>query len=134
MNRKERLRQARESREEALLLMHEHMGNKAVLTKIYHAMMSCLFALFNIRDIGKLTHADIIGRFEEEFVHAGKMDETILAALHRTYDLTHECDCGHMPVPTEEEITSAMKAAQGLIAATEGFLGTEVTVHENSAV
>jgi uncharacterized protein (UPF0332 family) len=134
MNRQERLRQARENVEEAMLLAREHMGNKAVLTKYYHVMMSCLFALFNIRDIGKLTHADIIGRFEQEYVHTGKMDEMVLAALHRTYDLTHECDCDHMPVPTEEEITSAMKAAQGLIDATEGFLGMEVTIHEDSAV
>jgi uncharacterized protein (UPF0332 family) len=134
MNRRERLQQARENIDEALLLMHEHMGNKAVLTKFYHAMMSCLFALFNIRDIGKLTHADIIDRFEQEYVHTGKMDETILAALHRTYNLTHECDCDHMPVPTEGEIASAMKAVQGLIAGTEGLLGMEVTVHEGSAL
>lgn len=126
MNGEERLRQARESMNEALLLSHEQMGNKAVLTKLYHAMMECLFALFDIRDIGKLTHADIIERFDREYVKTGKINAAILHVLRRSYDLTHECDCDHMPVPTDEEIESAMKAAEELISATEVLLGTEV--------
>ena len=126
MTSRERIIQARENIEEAMLLSREHMGNKAVLTKLYHAMMYCLFALFDIKDMGKLTHADIIERFEREYVKAGKIGATILDVLRRTYDLTHECDCDHMPVPTDEEIKSAMKAAQELISATEGLLRAEV--------
>jgi uncharacterized protein (UPF0332 family) len=118
--------QARESMDEARLLSQERLGNKAVLAKLYHAMMNCLFALFDIRDIGKLTHADIIGRFEQEYVKTGKIDAKILAVLRRTYDLTHECDCEHMPVPTDEEIESAMKAAEELIRSTEVILGPKV--------
>ena len=131
---RERINQARESMEDALLFTREHLGNKAVLTKLYHAMMSCLFALFDIKDMGKLTHADIIKRFEQEYVKAGKIDATILDVLRRTYELTHECDCDHMPVPTDEEIESAMKCAEELISVAEGLLGTGVTEHENSAV
>jgi uncharacterized protein (UPF0332 family) len=126
MTSRERIIQARESIEEAMLLSREHMGNKAVLTKLYHAMMYCLFALFDIRDLGKLTHADIIERFEREYVKAGKIGSTILDVLRRTYDLTHECDCDHMPVPTDEEIKSAVKVAEELISATEGLLRAEV--------
>ena len=134
MTSKERIIRARENMEDALLLAREHMGNKAVLTKFYHAMMECLFALFDIKDIGKLTHADIIERFEQEYVKTGKIDAAILDVLRRTYDLTHECDCEHMPVPTDDEIESAMKAVNELISVAERFLGTEVKEHENSAV
>jgi uncharacterized protein (UPF0332 family) len=126
MTPKERINQARESMGEALLFAREHMGNKAVHTKFYHAMMDCLFALFDIKDIGKLTHADIIERFEREYVKTGRIDAAILVILLRAYNLTHECDCDHMPVPTDEEIESAMKAAEELIRATEVLLGTEV--------
>jgi uncharacterized protein (UPF0332 family) len=134
MTSRERIVRARESREEAMLLSREQMGNKAVLTKCYHAMMQCLFALFDIRDASKLTHADIIDRFDQRYVKTGKVDTAILDILRRTYDLTHECDCDHMPVPTDDEIESAMKAANELINMVEGFLGTEVTEHENSPV
>jgi uncharacterized protein (UPF0332 family) len=125
MNAKERVIQARDSMEDARIFLHEHMGNKAVLTKLYHAMMNCLFALFNIQDIGKLTHADIIERFEQEYVRTGKIAATVLDVLRRAYDLTHECDCDHMPVPTDEETASVMKAAEELVSTTEGLLGAE---------
>lgn len=134
MTSKERIIQARESMEDALLLAREQMGNKAVLTKLYHAMMECLFALFEIKDIGKLTHADIIERFEQEYVKTGKIDTATLDVLRRTYDLTHECDCEHMPVPTDREITAAQHAAEDLIRKTAGSSTTEVTEHESSAV
>jgi uncharacterized protein (UPF0332 family) len=104
---------------EALLFSQEHMGNKPVMTKLYHAMMESLFALFAIRDMGRLTHADVIEQFEQEYIRSGRIDSKILDALRRAYDLTHVCVCDHMPVQTDEEITSAMKAAEELISATE---------------
>ena len=124
----ERIMQAHDNVEEALFLAREHMGNKAVLTILYHAMMNCLFALFDIRDIGKLTHAEIIERLEQEYVKTGRIPATILVVLHRAYDLTHECDCEHMPVPTDQEVESAMQAAEELIRATEGLLRTGVCI------
>jgi uncharacterized protein (UPF0332 family) len=119
MTASERIKQARESMEEALLFSREHMSNKLVMIKLYHAMMESLFALFNIRDMGRLTHADVIERFEQEYIRSGRINAKILEALRRAYDLTHECDCDHMPVPTDGEIASAMKAAEELISATE---------------
>jgi uncharacterized protein (UPF0332 family) len=130
----ERLQQARESIEEGKLLFQEKIGNKAVLAKYYHAMMGCLFALFDIRDLRSLTHADIIERFEREYVRTGKADALFLKVLRRAYDLTHECDCEHMPVPTDEEIGAAREAAEGLIRMVEGLLRAEVKVNEGGSV
>ncbi len=45
--------QARESMAEAHLMEREQMGSKLVLTKLYHAIMESLFALFDIQDMGK---------------------------------------------------------------------------------
>lgn len=119
MTSRERIVLARESMEEALLLAREQIGNKTVVTKLYHAMMYCLFALCDINDRGRLTHADIIDRFEQKYIKTGKIGKTLIDVLRRTYDLTHECDCDHMPVPTDGEIGSAIKAAAELISATE---------------
>jgi uncharacterized protein (UPF0332 family) len=124
----DRISQARENMEEALLLSREYMGNKAVHTKLYHAMMSCLFALFDLHEIGRLTHADIIDRFEQEYVKPGNIDAAFLDVLRRAYDLTHECDCDHMPVPTDKDTESAMKAAVELISATEALLALKVMI------
>ena len=128
----ERLERARESIEEGKLLFREGMGNKLVLAKLYHAMMHCLFALFGIREVGGLTHADVIERFDREYIRTGRIDNTVLDALRRAYDLTHECDCDHMPVPTDEEIDATQHAAEDLIRCVEGLLRTDV--NESSAV
>lgn len=130
----ERLQQANDSVKEGEFLYRENLGNKIVLAKLYHAMMYCLFVLFDIRDIGSLTHADIIERFEREYVRTGMIDNAILVVLRRVYDLTHECDGDHMPVSTDEETDAAQRAAEGLLRAVEGLLKMEVRVNEGSAV
>ncbi len=130
----ERLMMANESINEAKLLQGEGIGNKVVFTKLYHALMYCLFALFDVRIIGALTHADVIERFEQEYVLRGLFSEDLLSVVRRAYDLTHECDCDHMPVPTDEEIGVAMDAAEGLIRAVERLLRTGVKVNEGGSV
>jgi uncharacterized protein (UPF0332 family) len=122
----ERIMRARESMEEATILTREKMGNKAVLTKYYHAMMNCLFAVFDIQDMGRLTHADIIDRFEREYVITGKTERADLEILRRAYDLTHECDCDHMPVPTDKDIENARRGAENLMQSVGDCLGIEV--------
>lgn len=134
MSREERLRQARESLEEARLLAGERIGTKAVMTKLYHAMMYSLFALLDIQDLSRLSHADVIERFEREYGRTTLADEAFLAVLHRAYDLTHECDCEHMPVPTDREIDETSRAAEKFLAEAERFLNSEVNKHESSAV
>lgn len=118
----ERLILARENVEEAKLLYGEKIGTKVVFTKLYHALMYCLFALFDIRIIGNITHADIIDRFEREYVRPGVFEENLLNVIRRAYDLTHECDCDHMPVPTDRDIESATHAADGFIRRIENYL------------
>ncbi len=130
----ERLERARESIEEGKLLFRERMGNKLVLAKLYHAMMQGLFALFDIRDLGRLTHADVIARLEQEYVRTGRIKGTVLDALRRAYDLTHECDCEHMPVPTDAEVAATLHAAEDLVQRTAVLLKTEAPTHEGSAV
>ncbi len=135
MNRKEeRLRQARESLEEARLLAEERIGTKAVMANLYHAMMAGLFALLDITDLRRMSHAVVIERFEREYRGTTLADEAFLAVLHRAYDLTHECDCNHMPVPTDREIDETSRAAARFLAETERFLNNEVSKHESSAV
>jgi uncharacterized protein (UPF0332 family) len=134
MNREERLNLARENMEEAKLLYGEKIGTKVVFTKLYHALMYCLFALFDVRISGNLTHADVIERFEMEYVSRGVFDKELLKVIRHAYDLTHECDCDHMPVPSDLEIDEAARAAARFIAETHRFLNKEVSKHESSAV
>ena len=118
----ERLIQAEDSIEEAELLYRERVGNKLVIAKLYHAMIYCLFALFGIRDIGRLTHADIIERFEKEYVQRGIFNNELLSVIRHAYELTHECDCEHMPMPADEDIELTMHTAKEFINEMDNYL------------
>lgn len=122
----ERIALARESVNEAMLLRNEGIGSKVAFTKLYHALMYCLYALFNVRIAANVTHADIIDRFERELVRGGAFSEELLRTIRHAYDLTHECDCDHMPVPTEREFAGTARATVELIRETERLMRTEV--------
>jgi uncharacterized protein (UPF0332 family) len=134
MNQRERLRQTRENVEDAKLLYGEKIGTKVVFTKLYHALMYCLFALFDLRISGNFTHAEVIDRFELEYVRRGAFDEELLRVIRHAYDLTHECDCNHMPMPSDREVDEAVRFVVRFIEETERFLTKEMKKHESSAV
>ncbi len=78
-------------------------------------MIYCLLALFRIREIGGLTHKDLIERFEKEYVQKGIFSNELLRVIRHAHELTHECDCEHMPMPTDADIGSIMSVAQEFI-------------------
>jgi uncharacterized protein (UPF0332 family) len=129
----ERLILASQSIDEAKFLYEDNIGGKVVFPKLYHALMYCLFALFDIRIIGTLAHSDVIDRFEREYVRPGILDNGLLRVIRRAYDLTHECDCDHMPVPTDRDIEETMEAAERLLAEAGRIVGTGVQ-REGAAV
>ncbi len=110
-----RIRDAEDSIREAEYVHGERVSNIAVLAKLYHAMIYCLFALFGIKEIGSLTHADLIDRFDRELVREGVFDGKFLDALTTAYDLTHECDCAHMRQPDDGEIERLLPLAREFV-------------------
>jgi uncharacterized protein (UPF0332 family) len=99
-----RLLKSKEYLYEAEFLYREKIGNLHVLTNLYHAMMNCLFALFDINNMGNLTHADIIKSFKENFIQEKIFPESFSEALDFAYTITHECDCEHIKQPSDSEI------------------------------
>ncbi len=106
-----RFSEAQHSLAEARIIHDAKVSNLATLTKLYHTMIYALMALFDIEDIGRLTHADLIERFEKEYVQKGLMDAKFLDALRFAYNFTHECDCAHMKEPEDRDIEYLMPLA-----------------------
>ncbi len=118
----DRLRRANEYIQEAELIRREKIGNLHVLANLYHAMMNCLFALLDVKDIGKLTHADVIEEFERRYMQSGVFSTEFSEALHFTYNITHECDCDHMKPPEDEDINRLFPVAARFVSAVEEYL------------
>ncbi len=121
----DRLLRANEYLQEAELIYREKIGNLHVLANLYHAMMNCLFALLDIRNIGKLTHAGVIENFERKYMQAGVFSAEFTDALSFTYKITHECDCDHMKPPEDEDINRLFPVVRDFVQAVATYLKTE---------
>ncbi len=119
---KRRLAEAEHFLEEAEYLKSEQISNLHTLTKLYHAMIYSLFALFELRDIGGLTHADLIGRFERDYMQKGAFAPEVLEAIRFAYDITHECDCAHMKQPEDRDIERLEPVVRGFVQEVRDFL------------
>lgn len=107
---------------EAEILHKNKIGNLPILANLYHSMMNCLFALFNLEDPGNILHADLIDRFKIEFVQIGIFDKKYSNALDFAFNITHECNCEHMKPPEDEEIDKLFPVARELIKALTQYL------------
>ncbi len=117
-----RLRKADEYLKEAELLHHEKIGNLPVLANLYHTMMNCLFALFNIEEPGNILHADIIEKFKGEFVQAGIFNKKFTDAIDFAFRITHECNCDHMKPPGDGDIDKLIPVAREFIQVVSGYI------------
>ncbi len=119
-----RIQQAEESLEEASVIKDFDVSNLAILTKLYHAMIYALMALFEIEEIGSLTHNDLIERFDQEYVKTGKTPEKFIDALRFAYSFTHECDCAMMKEPESKDILYLLPLADEFVKELRRFMTT----------
>ncbi len=122
---KKRLEEAEQHLEDAEFIYRERIGNFQVMTKLYHAMVYSLFALFEIEDIGDLTHADLIARFERELVQNETFTRSFHDALIYAHGFTHECNCIHPRRPEEGDIDRILPIVREFVRNTEGFIKTK---------
>ncbi|NOY64520.1 MAG: hypothetical protein GXO97_03875, partial [Nitrospirae bacterium] len=106
-----RFTEATESLKEAEIIKATGVSNLATLTKLYHAMIYALMGVFEIENIGSLTHNDLIERFEREYIRKGLVKKEYLDALRFAYNFTHECDCAQMRQPEDRDIEYLMPLA-----------------------
>jgi|Deesub1362A_J573_1020465.scaffolds.fasta_scaffold19416_2 uncharacterized protein (UPF0332 family) len=110
-----RLQKAEEYLREAEFIYGEGIGNMHVLANLYHSMMNSLFALFEVENIGNLTHADIVERFDREYIQTGKFEARFAEAIHFAYHITHQCDCDKMKPPENKEIERLFPVVRDLL-------------------
>ncbi|UCG77835.1 MAG: hypothetical protein JSV21_09695 [Nitrospirota bacterium] len=110
-----RLKEAGEFLQEAKFLLNEKLGNVHVLTKIYHSMIYGLFALFNIRSIGDLSHYELIQMFKTAYIEKEGFSPSYQEVLDLTYDLVHTCSCSDTRDIDLIDTDKALSAANWLL-------------------
>ncbi|MBI4766067.1 MAG: HEPN domain-containing protein [Deltaproteobacteria bacterium] len=87
-----RIKQARESIQEAKVLWDQGMSNRSVMNRLYYAMFYAVLALLQEKQLGTSKHYGAISLFDREFVKSGLIDTEYSKALHTAFILRQKGD------------------------------------------
>ncbi|HTP66254.1 MAG TPA: HEPN domain-containing protein [Geobacteraceae bacterium] len=114
-----RLREADETLADALLLLEGKSSPRSVVNRAYYAMFYAVLALFIRFDtkIRTSKHAGVIGVFNKEFVHSGRVDVRYARMLSDLFDTRLEGDYKGLVELTQEQARDAVAKAREFVAA-----------------
>lgn len=87
-----RLGQARDSLEEAKILLKGGMSLRSVVNRLYYALFYAVLALLQEKKIGTSKHRGVISAFDKEFIKMGIFDKELSKTFHHAFDLRQEGD------------------------------------------
>ena len=109
-----RLKQAAETLSDAGKMQQEQLSPGSVINRAYYSMFYMVLALFLKADISLKTskHAGVIGIFDKEFVHTGKIDKRYSKILHKMFDARQESDYKELVELSHDEAAESVKLAE----------------------
>lgn len=116
-----RFMEARESLEEARVLLREKMSNRSVTNRLYYAMFYAVLALLQDKQISSSKHSGIIALFDREFVKKKIFDKKLSKALHRAFELRQKADYMEHTVISDSDVTELMLMTTDFLYAAENF-------------
>ena len=120
-----RLREARETLNDAKTLLAGQGSSRTVINRAFYATFYAVLALFvkDGTDIRTSKHAGVIGLFNKEFVHPGKIPIEYSRVLQRLFDARQESDYREFVQYSEEEAGKFLAMAEVFVAEIERFVG-----------
>jgi uncharacterized protein len=115
-----RIKQARESIQEAKVLWSQGMSNRSVMNRLYYAMFYAVLALLQEKQLGTSKHYGAISLFDREFVKSGLIDTEYSKALHRAFILRQKGDYLEEAEVSLADIEEIFPQAESFVGLVEG--------------
>jgi uncharacterized protein (UPF0332 family) len=114
-----RIMQTEETLSEAVRMLDAGFSPRSIVNRSYYAMFYAVLALFIHFDTPHKTskHSGVIGIFNKEFIHTGKLDARFAQMFYDLFDQRMESDYRDFAVVSEEDARNAVLAAQKFVAA-----------------
>ena len=109
---KARLKQARESLDEAQALLTDGMDTGLVLTNLFYAFYYSILALMNEGQTPTTMQSVTLGLFEQQFIKTGKLPKRFRDAIQRVFDSKPKCSGEKTPVSADEVNTLLDRARE----------------------
>lgn len=120
-----RMRQSEETLAEADKMLESGFSPRSIVNRSYYAMFYAVLALFIHSDTPHKTskHSGVIGIFNKEFIHTGKLDARFAKMLYDLFDERMELDYRDFAEVSAEDATNAVTAAHDFVQAIKTLTG-----------
>jgi uncharacterized protein (UPF0332 family) len=114
-----RMRQTEETLSEAVKMLGSGFSPRSIVNRSYYAMFYAVLALFIHSNTPHKTskHSGVIGIFNKEFVHTGKLDARFAKMLYDLFDERMELDYRDFAEVSEEDARVAVSSAEEFVSA-----------------
>ena len=112
---KERLKQARESLDEAQALLTDNMDIGFVLTNLFYAFYYPMLAIMNEGQVPTAMQSITIGLFDRQFIKSGIFRQEYSDAVNRVFTIKPKCSGEKTPV-SADEVNKLLALARDFIA------------------
>lgn len=117
-----RLKQARESLEEAKTLLVQDAEANFVMNSLYYAFLYPILGLLQARGMTAPMQSTAIALFDAEFVQKGDFEQRFLEAVRKAFDLRPACDCEGRKKVTPEDIEHLLPIAEEFLQSVERIM------------
>ncbi len=119
---RDRLKQAKESLEEAKTLLVQDAEVNFVMNSLYYAFLYPVLGLLLARGIAAPMQSTAIALFEREFSDKGDIDARFIAALRRAFELRPACACEGQKKATPEDVEQLLPQAEEFLEEVERWI------------
>jgi uncharacterized protein len=120
-----RLKQARESLNEADVLLAAGMSLRSVMNRLYYAMFYAVLALLQDKQAGTSKYSGAISLFDREFIKTEIFDKRFSKALHRAFELRQKGDYMEQIEVAKLDIDEIRPEAVEFVERAESYLRTQ---------
>jgi uncharacterized protein (UPF0332 family) len=118
----DRLKQARESLEEAKALLVQDAEVNFVMNSLYYAFLHPILGLLQSRGMTAPMQSTAISLFDAEFVQKGDVELRFLVAARKAFDLRPACECEGKKKATPEDIEQLLPIAEEFLQSVDRFI------------
>jgi uncharacterized protein (UPF0332 family) len=118
----DRLKQARESLEEAKTLLVQDAEVNFVMNSLYYAFLYPVLGLLQARGIAAPMQSTAIDLFEREFAEKGDIDARFIDALRKAFELRPACACEGQKKATPEDVEQLLPLAEEFLEEVERLI------------
>lgn len=114
-----RMRQAEETLAESARMLESGFSPRSIVNRSYYAMFYAVLALFIHSNTPHKTskHSGVIGIFNKEFIHTGKLDARFAKMFYDLFDERMELDYRDFAEVSGEDARNAVSSALEFVSA-----------------